>query len=76
MGMHMVHYVDSPETCLCCQLREALGRIYLQRARLQPLFCLLQICLLRFWLHISVLGPTKLWALLANLLLAPIKLAI
>ncbi|CAM5161493.1 unnamed protein product [Natator depressus] len=66
-------------------MREILAHVYLECARLQPLFWLLTNILLRFWLHFSphlliyalpVCGPTKSQDLLVNLLLALAKVAI
>ncbi|KAG6936278.1 hypothetical protein G0U57_012918, partial [Chelydra serpentina] len=74
-----------PDTCPFCGMRETLAHIYLECARLQPLFWLLLDILLRFWLHFSphlfiyalpIRGPTKSRDLLVNLLLALAKLAI
>ncbi|CAM5175422.1 unnamed protein product [Natator depressus] len=65
-------------------MRETLAHIYLECARLQPLFRLLTNILLRFWLHFSphlfiytlpIHGPTKSRDLLVNLLLALAKTA-
>ncbi|CAM4550958.1 unnamed protein product [Lepidochelys olivacea] len=74
-----------PDTCPFCGLRETLAHIYLESARLQPLFRLLMNNLLHFWLHFSphliiytlpIHGPTKSRDLLVNLLLAMAKVAI
>ncbi|CAM5136625.1 unnamed protein product [Eretmochelys imbricata] len=67
------------------QREGTLAHVYSECARLQPLFRLLTNILLRFWLHFSphlfiytlpIRGPTKLWDLLVNLLLALAKTAI
>ncbi|CAM5112708.1 unnamed protein product, partial [Natator depressus] len=66
-------------------MRETLAHVYLECARLQPLFQLLTNLLLRFWLHFSphlfiyalpIRGLTKSRDLLVNLLLALAKTAI
>ncbi|CAM4621203.1 unnamed protein product [Lepidochelys olivacea] len=84
-GVFLTRFTPIPDTCLFCNVRETLAHIYLECARLQPLFRLLTNILLRFWLHFSphlfiytlpIRGPTKSRDLLVNLLLALAKTAI
>ncbi|KAG6939779.1 hypothetical protein G0U57_021761 [Chelydra serpentina] len=84
-GVHLAWFTPIPEACPFCGVREDLAHAYLECARLQPLFRLLQNLLLRFWLHFSphlflfahpVRGPTKSRDLLVNLLLALAKVSI
>ncbi|CAM4631281.1 unnamed protein product [Lepidochelys olivacea] len=84
-GVYLARFTPIPDTCPFCGVRETLAHIYLECARLQPLFRLLTNLLLRFWLHfsphlliyaLSVRGPTKSRDLLVNLLLALAKVAI
>ncbi|CAM5161964.1 unnamed protein product [Natator depressus] len=81
-GMYLARFTPLPDAC---GVRETLAHVYLQCARLQPLFRLLQNLLLRFWLHFSlhlftyaypIRGPTKSQDYLINLLLAMAKVAI
>ncbi|CAM4569848.1 unnamed protein product [Lepidochelys olivacea] len=83
-GVYLALFTPIPDTCAFCGVRETLAHVYLECARLQPLFRLLTN-ILRFWLHFSphlliyalpVRGPTKPWDLLLNLLLALAKVAI
>ncbi|CAM4650831.1 unnamed protein product [Lepidochelys kempii] len=85
MGMYLAWFTPIPDTCPFFSVRETLVHIYLECARLQPLFRLLTNILLRFWLHFSphlliyalaIRGPTKSRDLLVNLLLALAKVAI
>ncbi|CAM4585660.1 unnamed protein product [Caretta caretta] len=85
MGVFLTRFTSIPDTCPFCNVRETLAHVYLERARLQPLFRLLTNILLRFWLHFSphlfiytlpIRGPTKSRDLLVNLLLALAKTAI
>ncbi|CAM5123608.1 unnamed protein product [Eretmochelys imbricata] len=85
MGKYLVRFNPIPDTCPFCGVRETLAHIYLECARLQPLFRLLTNLLLHFWLHFSphlfiyalpICGLTKLRDLLVNLLLALAKMAI
>ncbi|CAM4598182.1 unnamed protein product [Lepidochelys olivacea] len=84
-GMFLTRFTPISDTCPFCDARETLAHIYLECARLQPLFRLLMNILLRFWLHFSphlfiytlpIHGPTKSRDLLVNLLLALAKTAI
>ncbi|KAG6930474.1 hypothetical protein G0U57_003622, partial [Chelydra serpentina] len=50
-GMYLARFIPIPDTCPFCGVRETLAHIYLECARLQPLFRLLLDILLRFWLH-------------------------
>ncbi|CAM4623196.1 unnamed protein product [Lepidochelys kempii] len=84
-GTYLARFTPVPDTCPFCGVRETLAHVYLECARLQPLFQLLTNLLLCFWLHFSshlfiyalpICGPTKLWDLLVNLLLALAKMAI
>ncbi|KAG6930449.1 hypothetical protein G0U57_003678, partial [Chelydra serpentina] len=84
-GVYLARFTPIPATCPFCGVRETLAHIYLECARLQPLFRLLLDILLKFWLHFSphlfiyallIHGPTKSRDLLVNLLLALAKLAI
>ncbi|KAG6937252.1 hypothetical protein G0U57_010241, partial [Chelydra serpentina] len=84
-GVYLAQFTPVPEACPFCGERETLAHAYLQCARLQPLFQLLQNLLLRFWLHFSphlfihahpIRGPTKSRDHLVNLLLAMAKVAI
>ncbi|CAM4697337.1 unnamed protein product [Caretta caretta] len=52
-GMHLARFTPTPEACPFCGMRENLAHAYLECARLQPLFRLLQNLLLRFWLLFS-----------------------
>ncbi|CAM5140782.1 unnamed protein product [Eretmochelys imbricata] len=81
-GMYLARFTPVPDTCSFCGVRETLAHVYLECARLQPLFQLLTNILLRFWLHFSphlllyalrIRGPTKSRGLLVNLLLAWLK---
>ncbi|CAM4709986.1 unnamed protein product [Caretta caretta] len=74
-----------PDTCPFCGVREILAHVYLECARLQPLYQLLTNILLHSWLHFSphlllyalpIHGPTKSRDLLVSLLLALAKPAI
>ncbi|CAM4596665.1 unnamed protein product [Lepidochelys kempii] len=85
MGVFLTRFTPILDTCPFCNVRETLGHVYLECARLQPLFRLLTNILLCFWLHFSPLlfiytlpirGPTKLRDLLVILLLALAKTAI
>ncbi|KAG6925847.1 hypothetical protein G0U57_013271, partial [Chelydra serpentina] len=67
-GVYLGRFTPIPDTCPFCGVRETLAHIYLECARLQPLFRLLLDILLRFWLHFSphlliyalpICGPTK-----------------
>ncbi|CAM5082274.1 unnamed protein product [Eretmochelys imbricata] len=82
MGMFLTWFTPIPDTCPFCNVRETLAHVYLECARLQPLFRLLTNILLRFWLHffphlfiytLPICGPTKSQDLLVNLLLALAK---
>ncbi|CAM4686481.1 unnamed protein product [Caretta caretta] len=84
-GTYLARYTPVPDTCPLCGVRETLAHVYLECARLQPLFQLLTNLLLRFWLHFSrhlfiyalpICGLTKSQDLLVNLLLALAKTAI
>ncbi|CAM4453421.1 unnamed protein product [Lepidochelys kempii] len=84
-GVFLTQFTPIPDTCPFCNVRETLAHVYLECARLQPLFRLLTNILLRFWLHFSphlfiytlpIRGPTKSRDLLVNLLLALAKTAI
>ncbi|CAM5141569.1 unnamed protein product [Natator depressus] len=84
-GVYLARFTPIPDTCPFCVVREILAHVYLECARLQPLFQLLTSILLRFWLHFSphlliyalpVCGPTKSQDLLVSLLLALAKVAI
>ncbi|CAM5164671.1 unnamed protein product [Natator depressus] len=84
-GVFLKWFTPIPGTCPFCNVRETLAHVYLECARLQPLFRLLTNILLRFWLHFSphlfiytlpICGPTKSRDLLVNLLLALAKTAI
>ncbi|CAM5151497.1 unnamed protein product [Natator depressus] len=84
-GVFLTRFTPIPDTCPFCNVREILAHIYLECARLQPLFRLLTNILLRFWLHFSphlfiytlpIRGPTKSRDLLVSLLLALAKTAI
>ncbi|CAM5092002.1 unnamed protein product, partial [Eretmochelys imbricata] len=84
-GTYLAQFNPIPDTCPFCGVRETLAYIYLECARLQPLFWLLTNLLLRFWLHFSphlfiyalpICGLTKSWDLLVNLLLGLAKMAI
>ncbi|CAM5128338.1 unnamed protein product [Natator depressus] len=84
-GVFLTWFTPIPDTCPFCNMRETLAHVYLECARLQPLFRLLTNISLRFWLHFSphlfiytlpIRGPTKLRDLLVNLLLALAKTAI
>ncbi|CAM5087298.1 unnamed protein product [Natator depressus] len=84
-GVFLTRFTPIPDTCPFCNVREALAHVYLECARLQPLFWLLMNILLRFWLHFSphlfiytlpIRGPTKSRDLLVNLLPALAKTAI
>ncbi|CAM4534079.1 unnamed protein product, partial [Caretta caretta] len=81
-GMFLTRFTPIPDTCPFCNVRETLAHVYLECARLQPLFRLLTNILLRFWLHFSphlfiytlpIRGPTKSRDLLVNVLLALAK---
>ncbi|CAM5132000.1 unnamed protein product [Natator depressus] len=85
MGTYLARFNPIPDTCPFCGVRETLAHLYLECARLQPLFQLLTNLLLRFWLHFSphlfiyalpIRGLTKSRDLLVNLLLALGKTAI
>lgn len=52
-AVYLARFTSLPDTCPFCSIRENLVHIYMQRARLQPLFLLLQNLLLRFWLPFS-----------------------
>ncbi|CAM4594440.1 unnamed protein product [Lepidochelys kempii] len=84
-GVFLTWFTPIPDTCPFCNVRETLAHVYLECARLQPLFRLLTNSLLRFWLHFSphlfiytlpIRGPTRSRDLLVNLLLALAKTAI
>ncbi|CAM4670802.1 unnamed protein product [Lepidochelys kempii] len=84
-GVFLTRFTPIPDTCPFCNVRETLAHVYLECARLQPLFRFLTNILLRFWLHFSphlfiytlpIHGPTKSRDLLVNLLLALAKTAI
>ncbi|CAM4408121.1 unnamed protein product [Lepidochelys kempii] len=84
-GVYLARFTPIPDTCPFCGVRETLAHVYLECARLQPLFRLLTNILLRFWLHFSphlliyalpVHGAAKSRDLLVNLLLALAKVAI
>ncbi|CAM4636622.1 unnamed protein product [Caretta caretta] len=84
-GVYLAWFTSIPDTCPFCGVRKTLAHIYLECARLQPLFRLLTNILLRFWLHFSphlliytlpIRGPTRSRDLLVNLLLALAKMAI
>ncbi|CAM4717679.1 unnamed protein product [Lepidochelys kempii] len=84
-GVFLTRFTPIPDTCPFCNMRETLAHVYLECARLQPLFRLLMNILLCFWLHFSphlfiytlpIYGPTKSQDLLVNLLLALAKTAI
>ncbi|CAM4577098.1 unnamed protein product [Lepidochelys kempii] len=84
-GTYLVRFTPIPDTCPFCGVRETLAHVYLECARLQPLFQLLTNLLLHFWLHFSphlfiyalpIRGLTKSRDLLVNLLLALAKTAI
>ncbi|CAM5093530.1 unnamed protein product [Natator depressus] len=84
-GTYLAQFTPIPDTCPFCGVRETLAHVYLECARLQPLFHLLTNLLLRFWLHFSphlfiyalpIRGLTKWRDLLVNLLLALAKTAI
>ncbi|CAM4655603.1 unnamed protein product [Lepidochelys kempii] len=83
--MFLTRFTPIPDTCPFCNVWETLAHVYLECARLQPLFQLLTNILLRFWLHFSphlfiytlpIRVPTKSRDLLVNLLLALAKTAI
>ncbi|CAM4676345.1 unnamed protein product [Lepidochelys kempii] len=85
MGTYLARFNPIPETCPFCGVRETLAHVYLECARLQPLFQLLTNLSLRFWLHFSphlfiyalpIRGLTKSRDHLVNLLLALAKMAI
>ncbi|CAM4654944.1 unnamed protein product, partial [Caretta caretta] len=85
MGTYLARFNPIPDTCPFCGVRETLAHVYLECARLQPLFRLLTNLLLHFWLHFSlhlfiyalpICGLTKSRDLLVNLLLALAKTAI
>ncbi|CAM5111166.1 unnamed protein product [Natator depressus] len=68
MGVFLTWFNPIPDTCPFCNVRETLAHVYLECARLQPLFRLLTNILLCFWLHFSphlfmytlpIQGPTK-----------------
>ncbi|CAM5141798.1 unnamed protein product [Natator depressus] len=84
-GTYLEGFTPVPDTCPFCGVRETLAHVYLECARLQPLFQLLTNLLLCFWLHFSphlfiyalpIRGLTKSRDLLVNLLLALAKTAI
>ncbi|CAM4410794.1 unnamed protein product [Lepidochelys kempii] len=81
-GTYLARFNPIPDTCLFYSVRETLAHVYLECARLQPLFWLLTNLLLCFWLHFSphlfiyALPITKSQDLLVNLLLALAKTAI
>ncbi|KAG6926684.1 hypothetical protein G0U57_011610, partial [Chelydra serpentina] len=84
-GVYLERFSPLPDTCPFCGVRETLAHVYLECARLQPLFWLLLDILLCFWLHFSphlfiyalpIRGPTKLRDLLVDLLLALAKMTI
>ncbi|CAM4614643.1 unnamed protein product [Lepidochelys kempii] len=52
-GVLLTQFTSIPDTCPFCGVRETLAHIYLECARLQPLFRLLTNILLCFWLHFS-----------------------
>ncbi|CAM4560199.1 unnamed protein product [Lepidochelys olivacea] len=67
-GVFLTRFTPILDTCPFCNVRETLVHVYLECARLQPLFRLLTNILLRFWLHfspdlfiytLSIRGPTK-----------------
>ncbi|CAM5163236.1 unnamed protein product [Eretmochelys imbricata] len=67
-GVFLTWFTPIPDTCPFCNMRETLALVYLECARLQPLFRLLTNILLCFWLHFSphlliytlpIRGPTK-----------------
>ncbi|CAM5154831.1 unnamed protein product, partial [Natator depressus] len=85
MGTYLAWFNPIPDTCPFCSVRETLAHVYLECARLQPLFRFLTNLLLYFWLHfsphlfiyaLSIRGLTKSWDLLVNHLLALAKTAI
>ncbi|CAM4558020.1 unnamed protein product [Lepidochelys olivacea] len=49
-GTYLARFTLIPDTCPFCGVRETLAHIYLECARLQPLFQLFTNLLLRFWL--------------------------
>ncbi|CAM5144755.1 unnamed protein product [Natator depressus] len=84
-GTYLARFTSVPDTCPFCGVREILAHVYLECARLQPLFQLLTNLLLRFWLHffphlfiyaLPIRGLTKSRDLLVNLLLDLAKMAI
>ncbi|CAM4595770.1 unnamed protein product [Lepidochelys kempii] len=84
-GMFLTRFTPIPDTCPFCNVRETLAHVYLECARLQPLFQFLMNILyyafgctfpLTFLSTHSPFDPTKLWDLLVNLLLALAKTAI
>ncbi|CAM5144631.1 unnamed protein product [Natator depressus] len=85
MGVYLVWFTISLDTCPFFCKRQILVHIYIECARLQPLFWLLQNLSLKFWLHFyphlliyarSTWGPSRLRDLLVNLLLVLMKVAI
>ncbi|CAM4712245.1 unnamed protein product [Caretta caretta] len=85
MGTYLARFTPVPDTCPFCGVRKTLAQVYLECARLQPLFQLLTNLLLCFWLHFSphlfiyalpICSLTKSQDLLVNLLLALAKTAI
>ncbi|CAM5139611.1 unnamed protein product [Eretmochelys imbricata] len=85
MGVYLAWFTPVSDTCPFCGMRETLAHVYLECARLQPLFRLLLNIMLCFRLHFSphlliyalpICGPTKSRDLLVNLLLALAKMAI
>ncbi|CAM4717439.1 unnamed protein product [Lepidochelys kempii] len=68
MGVFLTRFTPILDTCPFCNVRETLAHVYLECARLQPLFRLLTNILLHFWLHfpphlfiytLPIRGPTK-----------------
>lgn len=77
IGVYLVHFTYSLDTCPFCGQRR---HVYFKCARLHPLYHLLRIFLLSFWLQFSphlffyalhICGLSKSQDLLVNLLLAP-----
>ncbi|CAM5121400.1 unnamed protein product [Natator depressus] len=52
-GVFLTWFTPIPDTCPFCNVRKTLAHVYLEYARLQPLFRLLTNILLCFWLHFS-----------------------
>ncbi|CAM5084841.1 unnamed protein product [Eretmochelys imbricata] len=85
IGVYLAWFTPLLDTCPFCGMRETLAHVYLEYARLQPLFRFLLNIFLCFWLHFPphlfiyafpIRGPTKSRKLLVNLLLALAKMAV